>query len=284
MFDSKIDSFVLEIPPWPSFLGGRYRYFMQDEKHITRVCRQFVLLFMLERTLFFTEDGHETMLEEGEWYIQVPGLKQEGRTGSPAPVYYYIHFKASGFPNIKGEAPAVQTPQEDWSYPCHIVMPVRGRFDEKHFRPLFDQLDYLANSSPSNLLGRQAVFLTVFNSLLSSLLCNKVEPRSIAIQIMNYLADNFFKQISCKDLADRFNYTSDYLAQILKEYSGVTPWQYIQKLRLERAKELLSNTDYTLPHIADEVGYNDASVFYKAFRKQMGVAPGEWRYKSRGLS
>jgi AraC-like DNA-binding protein len=69
----------------------------------------------------------------------------------------------------------------------------------------------------------------------------------------------------------------------MKRYSGITPYQYIQQIRIEKAKELLANTDYKLSFIAKEVGYHDLTVFYKAFRKTAGIAPGKWRLRNRRL-
>ena len=66
-----------EYPFVPYCTLNSYRYFSPQEKHVTRICREYVLLFMLKNELYFTEDNRDIVLKKGEWYIQVPGLKQD---------------------------------------------------------------------------------------------------------------------------------------------------------------------------------------------------------------
>ncbi|NLC69174.1 MAG: helix-turn-helix transcriptional regulator [Clostridiaceae bacterium] len=275
MFSSLVDGIDFIIPPWPEFITSSYRYFRQDEKHVTRVCKSFVLLFMLERTLYFTEDGHDISVKAGEWYIQVPGLRQEGRRGSPAPSYYYIHFKALA-------CPAGCNGNEDKTMnKGYFTLPVRGKFDAGQFKPLFDQLEYISKRRPYDILGKQAVFLSILDNLMCMEWFSSFGRNDFLVEVMDYLAENFNKPVTSADLARKFNFSADYIARKMKQYSGITPNRRIQQLKIEKAKQLLANTDHTLAFIAQEVGYNDLSVFYKAFRKQTGIAPGKWRQKNR---
>jgi transcriptional regulator GlxA family with amidase domain len=58
---------------------------------------------------------------------------------------------------------------------------------------------------------------------------------------------------------------------------GVSPGDLIRNYRLERAQDLLSQkTGKTVAEIADEVGFNDASTFTKAFTKKFGRSPSEY--------
>jgi len=273
--------FIFNIPPWPEYLVSSYRHFKDGEKHVTRICNDFVLIFMLERELYFTENGFHVEVKPGQWYMQIPGLKQEGLRGSPAPKYFYIHFKASGRA-ASGEENMVQGRMEFKGKPSTFTLPIRGSFDPKFFKPMFDQLEFIKRY-PSDILGQQAVFLNILSHLTAASDPETDDIQNIINQMMDYLSRNYNKRISCKDLSDRFHFTEDYLTRKMKQYAGITPWQYIQHLRIEKAKELLVNTDYTLSSIAGTIGYNDLSVFYKAFRKLTGMAPGEWRMKKRGL-
>lgn len=282
MFNALTEAFVLHIPPWPEFLTASYRCFEDDEKHVTRICNDFVLLFILERTLRFVEDGHEVEVEAGNWYIQVPGLKQEGRKGSPAPKYFYIHFQAYGDPCEVDEGGIIRGNLVSRGTPVHFCLPVKGSFNPQHFKPLFDRL-IMPELWPADVLRRQAGFLTILNNLVCSTDSERSGSEDLVIQVMDYLADNYNKPVTCQAISDEFHFTTDYLTRRMRRYSGITPCQYIQQIRIEKAKELLANTDYTLSFIAKEVGYNDLTVFYKAFRKQSGVAPGIWRLRNRGL-
>lgn len=283
MLNAPIKEFSIKIPPWPDFRIGNYRFFTYGEKHVTRVCKDFVLLFLLENALFFTEDGSDVEVEAGEWYIQLPGLKQEGRRGSPAPVYYYIHFGAESNCCEEEESSLPKENMGSLSSSNNIFLPVRGTFDQQHFRPLFDQLDYLSKYRTSDILGRQIVFLTILNSLAFSGRTSGTRSQDIAVRVIDYLAANYNRPVTNEELTDIFHFSGEYLTRKMKQKYGTTPWQYIQQLRIEKAKELLANTDYSLAAIAEEIGYCDVSLFYKAFRKRLDIAPGAWRQKYRGF-
>ncbi|MDF2485158.1 MAG: hypothetical protein K0R46_1326 [Herbinix sp.] len=267
----------LMVPPWPEFIGASYRYFLQGEKHITRICEHYVLIFMLDRTLFFTEDKRSIELHKGEWYIQRPGLLQQGESGSPAPSYFYIHFNAA--PTAVADLLYQSIPPKEGT--SQLLLLKQGLFDHKYLKPLFDQLDYCYRMKTYDILGNQAIFLTILNSLASW--PQMASGRGLGNEITRYLTENYNKDIRCDTLAEEFHFSTEYINRKVKQCSGLTPVQYLQQIRIARAMELLSNTDHTLAYIASEVGYHDTTVFYKAFHKQTDISPGEWRMKSRRL-
>jgi two-component system response regulator YesN len=72
---------------------------------------------------------------------------------------------------------------------------------------------------------------------------------------------------------------STYLCLVFKQETGETLNEYITKVRIEKAKELLQDKNYKLYDICYTVGYMDASYFTKIFKKYTGVTPSEYRDK-----
>lgn len=66
-----------------------------------------------------------------------------------------------------------------------------------------------------------------------------------------------------------------------RHFNGISPYSYIQSMRILRAVELLKNTPDTVAHIAFECGFNSTVSFNKMFKKVMGCTPGEMRRGSR---
>jgi transcriptional regulator GlxA family with amidase domain len=62
-----------------------------------------------------------------------------------------------------------------------------------------------------------------------------------------------------------------------KELYKISPYQYLIKLRLEKARQLLENTDLNIKEIATRIGFDGYRGFSKAFRKNFGVPPAEFR-------
>jgi AraC-like DNA-binding protein len=272
------DYIRLDKNPWPEYLCASYRSFRENERHITRIPSHYVLIFMLERRLFFSEEGREIELRDGEWYVQMPGLLQHGSQESPAPSYFYIHFNAAGEGLDKINYDFSHNPEESSS----IFLLKSGSYDKLLLKPLFDQLDYLDKSKPYDMLSRQALFLSILKHITS--FHHREEQGGLGWEITHFISENYNKALTNDLLSEHFHFSAEYIIRTLKAYSGLTPGQYLSQYRITRAKEFLTNTNHTLSCIALEVGYHDTTVFYKAFKKQTGISPGEWRKRSRGIN
>lgn len=73
-----------------------------------------------------------------------------------------------------------------------------------------------------------------------------------------------------------------HFSTVFSQKMGRTFIEYLTRLRMERAKELLSNTDMKLAAIALEIGYNEPNYFSYAFKKNEGVTPKEFRARAQG--
>ncbi|GAB2664792.1 AraC family transcriptional regulator [Nocardia goodfellowii] len=66
--------------------------------------------------------------------------------------------------------------------------------------------------------------------------------------------------------------------------TGLTPGRYLTKLRVERAQRLLSESDMSIATVARRLGYRSETAFGRAFRRQTGHTPSQWRRVARGTS
>ncbi|HET6485674.1 MAG TPA: helix-turn-helix transcriptional regulator [Spirochaetia bacterium] len=78
-------------------------------------------------------------------------------------------------------------------------------------------------------------------------------------------------------VAEEFGITKEYLSQFFKEQTGENFSVYLERLRIRRAKDLLSETDWRLSRIARQCGYNSLPVFRQAFKRLEGVTPSQFR-------
>ena len=98
---------------------------------------------------------------------------------------------------------------------------------------------------------------------------------------IRYINEHYTEDISIKRLAEIEHYNVNYYYQWFKERTGTTPIEYIKKLRMEKAKELLESTDYSVLQIAEQVGYQFNSSFSRAFREFVGVSPAQFKKNTR---
>ncbi len=85
------------------------------------------------------------------------------------------------------------------------------------------------------------------------------------------------KFLSIKDTAERFNITDKYIIKEFKKEYGLTPYAYLTQKRTEVAMRLLKTSDLTIKEISNELLFTDNNYFSKAFKKQTGMSPTEYR-------
>lgn len=100
-------------------------------------------------------------------------------------------------------------------------------------------------------------------------------------RIKNYIDFHYRESITSKTLSSLFYIEGSYLSRKFKQTYGLTPTEYITKVRIYDAKRLLSSTEISVSSIAINVGYQDPNYFYRVFEKTTGMRPTEYRFKMK---
>ncbi len=237
----------------PVYCASNWRRFEPQEHHVTRICREDVALFLVSGVLRFHEDGTDTEVGPGEYYIQKRGLLQEGRRESDKPYYYYVHFLGT------------------WSAQSGI--PLRGKYTEETKNAVL-RLEACRIKSGS-LLEKTAAFLTLLSSL--SVTRPLSEKALLAERIRNLLHVRVHDGITAEELSDTVRFSQSYVARVFREYYGVTPYRYLSDLRMDRAWEMVQYSDLSLEKIAEECGFEDYTSFYRAWMARNPLSPRKQR-------
>ncbi|MFS0727536.1 helix-turn-helix transcriptional regulator [Paenibacillus sp. 1P07SE] len=99
---------------------------------------------------------------------------------------------------------------------------------------------------------------------------------SLMEDVLVFIDEMYMKELSLNMIADEFQISYHYLSKIFKQHTGLMYSEYISKLRIEKAKELLKDDSFKIKQIAELVGYNNAVSFNRNFKKYVGVAPGQY--------
>lgn len=94
---------------------------------------------------------------------------------------------------------------------------------------------------------------------------------------IQYIAKNFAEQISLEDVATQVHLNPAYFSTIFKQSTGSSFKEYLNMVRIEESKRLLSNTDYSLIDIAIATGFENQSYFSRIFKKYTGLTPKQFR-------
>lgn len=96
-------------------------------------------------------------------------------------------------------------------------------------------------------------------------------------EVLTFIESHLNDNITIDDLAKIVHFHPNYFIKFFRDHLGCSPMQYINRLRLEKAKHLLKTTDLTVKEIADMIGFNDAGYFSKVFKRYTGFSPQEFR-------
>ncbi|MEK3682924.1 AraC family transcriptional regulator [Paenibacillus sp. FSL R10-2736] len=98
-----------------------------------------------------------------------------------------------------------------------------------------------------------------------------------AERIIHYLKKNFREEIVFEDMAKEIGISYSYMRKIVYEQTGNSMIDFVNQLRIEKAKELLLDTECSIKQIAAEVGYYNVQSFNRFFRKYEGMPPSSFK-------
>lgn len=96
-------------------------------------------------------------------------------------------------------------------------------------------------------------------------------------EVQSYINQNYKEGITLESIADFFYISKEHLSRSFKTFSGDTVTDYINRKRMEKAKQLIVEHKLSIKHAAEMTGYTDLAYFYRVFKKHNGFTPGELR-------
>ena len=96
-------------------------------------------------------------------------------------------------------------------------------------------------------------------------------------QACAYIQQNYTRSFSLEELSETIGVSKSYLSRIFKMDTGIPLWDYLNRYRIQKAKELLLTTDKSITVIAANVGYEDTSYFSRVFHEIAGCSPRAYR-------
>lgn len=105
----------------------------------------------------------------------------------------------------------------------------------------------------------------------------KMSNLGICGEVIEYVHRHYTEPITIKQVADMFYLNPVYLGRTFQKATGVSFKQYVNELRINEAKRLLSQTDKLIYEIADELGYTESKYFIQKFTAEVGISPTEYR-------
>lgn len=214
--------------------------------------RAYYLLHLVEKGKGYVErNGIKTYLKQGEAFLIRPDEIVTYCSDSEDPwEYAWISFSGSYAKKL------VSLTTEK------LVMPYKKS-------GLIALLTAFENKTDDYLTAVSALF-EVLKSIKTDAQTPKVEGVELAL---NYIENNYFRPIDVGDLAKNFGFSRSHFTVRFIKKVGESPYDYLTKIRVDKAKEYLKATNYSVEEIAYSVGFSSLQRFSETFKKRVGLSP-----------
>jgi signal transduction histidine kinase/AraC-like DNA-binding protein len=127
-----------------------------------------------------------------------------------------------------------------------------------------------------DILDNQEIIAALHQSLFDA---DTLPPQTSAIvkRAVAYLHQNYARPLKRWEVAEAIGVSENYLSRVFSQELGLSPWDYLNRFRVLRAKELFRSTKGSIKSVAEQVGFKDQKYFSRVFHKLTGLSPSEFR-------
>lgn len=134
----------------------------------------------------------------------------------------------------------------------------------------------------ADLCGSAKELYTLLNEIcmqmLEKIVNDKKQMEKKPVRIAKqYISSNYTHPITLEEVAEEVGFNASYFSTLFKKESGQNFNEYLLELRMNKAKELLKESQESVANICQSVGYSDLKHFTQLFKKQTGLKPNEYR-------
>lgn len=241
-----------------------------------RVLPNYKMVLVVEGSGFFRLNGQDQLIRTGDLFFCFPDVLHYYFANAADPwTIKWFSFNGNNCEQIVSSFGA--TPEEPIFTGCMT-------------RQLLDHMNGIIEGLKHNNIHTYAATgysYLLFDELMS-IRNNKgfssehdVAENELLDRIMRFVRLNYANSLSVDVVAAHFNYSRSFISHFFKQHAGISLPQFVNKLRIRRACELLNQTDMSNEQIALSIGYSDTLYFIKVFKNQMQMTPQKFRQSTQ---
>ena len=231
----------------------------------------FQLLYVASGQAHFFFDNKETIVTAGHMVLYRPKEVQKYiYYGIDQPEIYWVHFTGSDVTNILRRYGITKD--------MHVIFTGTSLEYSRIFKQMIYELQQCQSDYEEllSMLLHQILIsihrqITRERKIINEYLENEMELAT------KYFNENYNTPINIESYASSRGMSVSWFIRSFKQYTNVTPMQYIVSLRITIAQILLETTNYSVKEIGYIVGYDNPLYFSRIFSKQKGISPSEYR-------
>ncbi len=240
--------------------------------HMDRTAGFNVLIYVIDGTVYVTEDGTDYAVGAGELLFLKSGVHHYGRREiKKGTRWYYLHFcDSAGEPECMRENCSARAFKKTAALPKQL-----SGLENSRIESLIERyIDYFYSDDPMRLWD---INTRLFELLTQIAVYNDSGESSLSDRICAYLQESYTEPFSASALEKEFFLSYKYMAAVFKREKNMTMQQYHKNIRINHARMLLGSTLMSVSEVAAAVGYSDALYFSRVFRESVGMCPSDYR-------
>ena len=241
--------------------------------------RELELICMMEGETTVCVDSTRHTLRAGDVFLTFPNQIHSYESHGPERFYIFI-IKPDLMPDL----------METFTTGVPSSPIIQGAANRVHIRRLFDSLAETCSEENNDRSYtdtlRRGYLLALFSELLSlmSIIKLSVSDCGALRSIVAFCDKNYSENLSLSLLEEKLHLNKYYISHLFSEKLGLRFNDYINSLRISEACRYLVHTDHSITEISEIVGFNTLRTFNRAFMKQLGSSPSEYRKKDLSAS
>ncbi len=268
--------------------------------HYRRQANEYIVYVIKKGKMYLSENNTRYVLVPGDLLVLDPEYIHEGYQASSCE-YFYIHFRHEkiqrlDYSDLQEELMSILSKRNDslksdpFSYATYendrLLLPKYYHFvNYSDFIRVCCLLEEAAGHNANPLEQYKLLcscrVLEAFAETYRSYVLFLTQNMSTAIpksyrkvqMLLGYLNTNYAEKITSKDIEEKADCNFDYINRIFKQLTHRTIFTYLNMVRINHAKEMISTTNMKLSEIGQAVGFADLYYFSKVFKKSTGIAP-----------
>lgn len=271
--------------------------------HFRRQLDEYVIYIIVRGEMHLRENNIDYILKQNDVMILSPQYEHYGIKATECE-YYFIHFNGeivedSNINNVKEELLSLRfkSLKSDGLFGMReddIILP-----NYFHFSSTTSVINLISKAGEIISLSKDRrehfsikadcmlmeLFIDMSRACTSELLFETKASTSKAsrkvFDLLNYFNSYYMEDISGDSIEEILGCNFDYLNRVFKQATGKTIFNYLNELRISKAKQLLKSGFHSITDVAEMTGFNDAYYFSKVFKKYSGTTPGKYSRSKR---
>ena len=274
-----------------SYLFTQYENFPEGYKLRERYVYDYELEFFTYSKGYMTIDNEKYPVKKGDIVFRRPGQHTQGVMPYNC---YFICFDLLGSTDKNPETYDIYKPNTFQNFYLNKIIDniptIFSPASYEKYHELFESIlkEFINPRDCSEMVLKSGVIKILYelyndsrNPFISGQQYSYYYP---AIKkVIDYIKDNIGTKLDLTVFADISGYSPNYFHRIFTKAIGITPNEYVIRIRLDKAREFLAKTNTPITEVAFKCGFENTPYFSYVFKKNLNISPGEFRKRHSNI-